>query len=539
MARLRDAKGSRARWGMLPWFVASTFVVFGLMAAWSVSMPLYSGPDEPSQVIHAAALVRGQLIGTPDAGYQSPSSTVTVPGTFGNGAELMLCYLWHPTVPASCAAHVRLSAHPGRFSTYSGRYPPLYYAIDGLPTLAIDSTSAVIWMRLLGALLCSILIGLALASIAVWSRSPILPTGFLCALTPAAIYMGAMVNPNGLEIAAAICLWCAGLILALEHADDPPRGLIVVLAASGCVLTLTRALSPLWTILALGAVVLLAGPRVVWRHLRTRRDVRWAAVALFACGVFAVTWILVAHSLWVLPAGPPVSPRASDSQIVSQAFGQTWTWLHQMVGVLGWLDTTLPVWTYWAWGISTVALVLLSFGTGRIRTTAVLIALLALTLLLPVCVELVNARTVDLPWQGRYTLPLAVGIVLLAAASASVARARTRLWNIASRVLMVLLAVGGLLAFYETLRRYSVGSAGRLLFLNGPWHPVEGDALAVVWYGVAIALLVGLLWMLPAWDWHRTRTPLEQVGHAVDAARLNVAGDMPVPSGHGSEHAHL
>ena len=113
------------------------------------------------------------------------------------------------------------------------------------------------------------------------------------------------------------------------------------------------------------------------------------------------------------------------------------------------------------------------------------------------------------------------------------------LWNIASRVLMVLLAVGGLLAFYETLRRYSVGSAGRLLFLNGPWHPVEGDALAVVWYGVAIALLVGLLWMLPTRDRHRTRTPLEQVGHAVDAARLNVAGDMPVPSGHGSEHAHL
>ena len=151
---------------------------------------VYSGPDEPSQVIHAAALVRGQLIGTPDHGYQSPTTTVTVPGTFGNGADLMLCYLWLPTVPASCAAHVKLSEHPGRFSTYSGRYPPLYYAIDGLPTLAIDSTLAVIWMRLLGAFLCSVLLGLALMSIAVWSRSPILPTGFLCALTPAAIYMG-------------------------------------------------------------------------------------------------------------------------------------------------------------------------------------------------------------------------------------------------------------------------------------------------------------------------------------------------------------
>jgi hypothetical protein len=485
--------------------VLSFFIFFALISAWSVSVPLYSGPDETSQVIHAAALVRGQLIGTPTSGYHNPSTIVTVPGTFGNGAQLMRCYTFPPGAPASCAAHVKLSDRPAAFSTYNGRYPPLYYAIDGLPTLVTDSTSAVFWMRLLGALMCSILLGLAVMSMAVWSRSPLLPAGFMCSLTPAVIYTGAVVNPNGLEIAAAICFWCSGLILALEHANNPPRGLVVVFAASGCVLTLTRPLSPLWTLLALSAVVILARPRTVWLHFKARRDVRWATAAILTSGVFAVIWVLAAHSLWVIPTGPHVSPNASDSQIVSQAFGQTWTWLHQMVGVMGWLVAPLPVWTYWTWGIATVALVLLSLRTGRIRTTTVLVALVLLTLLLPVFVELVNARTIDLPWQGRYTLPLAVGIVLLAAASAAVEGARTRHWIFASRVLMVLVAVGGVLGYLETLRRYAVGSNGPLLFLNGLWHPVEGNALAVLWYVVATALLVGMLWMLSERNWRHAR----------------------------------
>ena len=119
--------------------------------------------------------------------------------------------------------------------TYSGRYPPLYYAVVGLPTLVVHSTDAVFLMRLLGALLCAVLLGLAYMVLATWSQNRILAAGFLCALTPAAVYLGSVVNPNGLEIAAAICLWCSGLVLALEHRDDPPRALVVVLTVSACV----------------------------------------------------------------------------------------------------------------------------------------------------------------------------------------------------------------------------------------------------------------------------------------------------------------
>ena len=477
-------------------FALGTLVIFSLMAAWSLSMPLYSGPDETSQVVHAAALVRGQLIGTPVAGYENPFTTVTVPGTFGNGLELMQCYMFRPNVPASCAAHVELSAKPMRSSTYSGRYPPLYYAVVGLPTLLTDSVWAVTGMRLLGALMCSVLLGLAYMAMTVWSRARMLPVGFLCALTPAAVYMGAMVNPNGLEIAAAICLWCAGMILALEHPQDPPRGLVVVVAASGCVLTLTRGLSPLWTFLALTAVVLLVGPRAAWRLLRSRRDMQLAATALLTSGIIATVWILLAHSLWLAPAGPVVLPHASEAHIISQAFGQTWTWLHQMVGILGWLDTPLPVWTYWAWGLASVTLVVVGLWSGRFRTSGVLLIIVLLSFLLPVGIELVNARTIDLAWQGRYTLPLAVGIPLLAAASAGLRAAHDQFRLHVAQILLALLGLAGVLGYLEALRRYAVGASGPVDFLHSGWRPAEGNVLAICWYLAATMLLLAMLWRL-------------------------------------------
>jgi hypothetical protein len=482
---------------MLVSFTLGTLVIFGLMSAWSVSMPVYSGPDEASQVTHAAALVRGQLIGALPSGWENPFSIVSVPGTLGNGLVLMHCYKDEPNVPASCAAGVKLSSNPTNSLTYSGRYPPLYYAVTGLPTLVVDSTLAVIWMRLVGALMCSVLLGLAYMAMTVWSRSRILPAGFLCALTPAAIYMGAMVNPNGLEIAAAICLWCAGLILALEHARNPPRGLVVLLAASGCVLTFTRGLSPLWSLLALVAVVVIMGTEKTWRLLTSRRDVQWAALVLVASEILAAIWILVAHSLWLLPNGPQVPANATELQVISQAFGQTWIWLRQMVGVLGWLDTSLPVWTYGAWAVATITLVAIGLRTGQRRTSVVLIGIMSLSFILPAVLELHNARIVHLVWQGRYTLPLAVGIPLLAAASAGIRAGRNdRLRVNITRILLVLLGLAGMLGYFEALRRYAVGASGPIDFLHGPWHPLEGNALAILWYLAATAMLLGMLWHL-------------------------------------------
>jgi len=489
--------GPSSRPKMLSSFVLGTLAIFIVMAAWSVSMPLYSGPDEASHVIHAAALDRGQIIGTPVAGHENPYTVVTVPGTFGHGSYLMRCYKFRSTVPASCSEATKLSAEPIRASTYTGRYPPLYYAVVGLPTLASTSQWVVIWMRLLGALMCSALLGLALMAITVWSRARILPAGFLCALTPAAIYMGAMVNPNGLEIAAAICFWSAGIILALEHADDPPHGLVVVAAVSGCVLTLCRGLSPLWTILALAAFVLLMGRRRAWTLLKDRRDVQWSAAALLVSGIVATMWILLAHTLWAVPVGKPDSlAQTPELHIVSQALKQTKTWLREMVGVMGWLDTRLPIWTYVAWGLASLALIVVGVWLGRLRASIVLALIGLVALFGPVVLELNDARTVNLIWEGRYSLPLAVGVPLLAAASVGARAIYQRLQLNLARVVLVLLGVGGVLGYLQTLRRYAVGAGGPVDFLHGSWQPIEGNAVAILWYVAATILLVGMLWRL-------------------------------------------
>lgn len=487
-----------SRHQMLSSFALGTLAIFLLMAAWSVSMPLYSGPDEASHVIHAAALDRGQLIGTPVPGNQDPYSIVTVPGTFGHGAYLMRCYKFRSSVPASCGEATKLSAAPIRAQTYTGRYPPLYYAVVGLPTLVSTSQWVVIFMRLLGALMCSVLLGLAFMAISIWSRARLLPAAFLCALTPMAIYMGAMVNPSGLEIAAAICLWCSGILLALEHADDPPRGLIVVLAVSACILTLCRGLSPLWTVLTLIAVAFLMGPRKLGGLFTSRRDVQWSAAALLVCGVFATLWIVLAHSLWAVPVGTPDSlAKTPELHIVSQAVKQTKTWLREMVGVMGWLDTRLLIWTYLAWGAALLALIVIGLWLGRRRASIILVLIGLVSLFLPVVIELHNARTDNLIWQGRYSLPLAVGVPLLAAVSvAGGRRVYEHLQLNLSRVLLVILGVGGLLAYLQTLRRYAVGAGGSVDFLHGSWRPIEGNAVAILWYVAATALLVGTLWRL-------------------------------------------
>ncbi len=489
------------------------------MAVWAITMPLYSGPDEPSQAAHAAALVRGQLFGTPVRNFRFPGADVTVPGTLGNGTDDISCYWYHPAIPASCAAGVRLTSRPVAALTYSSRYPPLYYAATGLVTLVDQSSSTLIYMRLVGALMCSVLLGLAYMALAVWSANRVLPVGFLCALTPMAVYLGGVLNPSGLEIAAAICLWASGVVLMLEHAEDPPPGLVLVVAASAVVLTCTRGLSPLFALLSIVALAALVGQQTVARLFRSRRDVRWGALALIVVAVVTVAWVLYAHSLSLLPAGSRVSPSASDLSIVGQAFGQTRIWLEQMVGVLGWGDASMPSWTYRVWGLVLVLLVLLALRSRHRQGLLVLGWLIGLSLLLPVAISLVDARSIGIVWTGRYTLPLAVGVPVLAAALGGAGANAPPVWL--RRTLLLALAAASLLGYLETLRRYAVGIHGPYDFLGGPWRPIEGWPLALTWYVAASGLLVTLLWRLTASPTHRpsgTAMPWESVPQATAIA---------------------
>jgi hypothetical protein len=474
----------------------ATALAFAVMAAWSVAMPRFSGPDEPSQVIHAAAVVRGQFVGTPLGGAEDAYTDVRIPAALANGIVLVKCYHWKPTVSASCAHEPPTLVRTVNAGTYSGRYPPLYYAIVGLPTLVVTSPTAILLMRLVSSLISAVFLGLAVMAVGVWSRSRLLAIGVLLALTPMTFYLAAMVNPNGLEICAALCLWVTGLVLVRERIEDPPRGLVAVMTTSAAVLTLSRGVSPVWTFVILVLLATLCGPSLLLTLLRRRRDVQVGLGIVAVCGVLAIIWVVGEHALDLVPAGPTVHAGAPVSAILLKGLGQTESWLQQMVGIFGSLDTSSPLVTYLGWWVAIGAVVLIALGSARRREGTVLVLLIVLFLLLPVLMEYPKATSLGLVWQGRYTLPLAVGIPLLGTAIIGQPGMPARLMARVSGLLAILLPAAGLLAFVEALRRYSVGTGGPIVPWSGGWQPPGGSLLAMVWYAVAIVSFAALLWRI-------------------------------------------
>jgi len=101
----------------------------------------------------------------------------------------------------------------------------------------------------------------------------------------------------------------------------------------------------------------------------------------------------------------------------------------------------------------------------------------------PVTLEARSISEVGYFWQGRYTLPLAVGLPLLAAASS-----RTRAGRWATPVLLGVLAVCHLVSFVVALGRYTVGKGQGLGLLGGDWAPPLPALVLVVAFGLTLAL---------------------------------------------------
>ena len=81
-------------------------ILFGLMLCWTLATPIFGVPDEPTQVIKAAAVARGELVGGPASG---PYTAVQVPaGIIGSHYS---CFVYQRSVPASCQPPLAQSSH--------------------------------------------------------------------------------------------------------------------------------------------------------------------------------------------------------------------------------------------------------------------------------------------------------------------------------------------------------------------------------------------------------------------------------------------
>lgn len=486
------------------------WLVFGLLWAvlsvgagvWGLATPLMGSPDEQSHAVKAAAVVRGEL-----TGYEDPKrdpriapgrpTLVLLPETYSFLDTLPRCHAFRDTVTANCRP--ALDGDPdrtARAATFAGRYPPLYYSLVGWPSLVSADESGLYAMRALSGIVASAFLAGGLLLLVGTPQPRLALLGAGVALTPMALSLTGVINPSALEISCAFCAWSALLAAVLHPDPDLLRTRLLWATVSLAVMVNLRASAPLFGLLLVLVVVAVA-PWPVLRDV-VRRPVAWVAGAVgVVAGSLAAAWVLLVGTL----EGPVGRyPELARPYVAArEATGRSLEYLRQMVGVFGWLDAPAPGLTFAIWfsAIGTMLVVGLAVA-GRLRPRLVLLAFAVALFALPIGLQLPGSGDAGLIWQGRYLLPLAIGLPLLCGLVA--AREQPDLLRAVrlDRVVVPALVVAHVGALYWMLRRYAVGADGALLLDAPEWQPPLGIWPLLVLHLLALLATVLLLRALSA-----------------------------------------
>lgn len=198
------------------------FAAFALLAvAWSLAMPADGTTDERQHLERAYGAVTGHLLAPrgidplvhrPGAAFEVPKSLLP--------PNALCVYFPNYHQDQSWVARSASCQHPApatpalvRVVSWVGRYNPLYYLAVGGPLRLWPTMHGIVASRVLAALLASAFAATA-AMVAIRTRRPLLLAALLTVLTPTTIALNSTVNPNGVEISAALLLWVCSVDLA-------------------------------------------------------------------------------------------------------------------------------------------------------------------------------------------------------------------------------------------------------------------------------------------------------------------------------------
>lgn len=469
-------------------FGAAWLLLFLLSGAWAMATPVSGAPDEPSHLIKAASVVRGQLVGEPsDIGH-----VVQVPRWVA-ATEGKPCFAHDPEESAACTGPPR--GDPAAIidgATTAGLYNPLYYAVVGWPSLVAQDESGIYAMRLVSAAVGAAFLALGVALVSRWRRPGLPLLAVAGVITPMVLFLGGTVNPNSLEIAGVFAAFVAMLDIVLHPTANRlgPRAAILLVSAAAAVNT--RGLSPLWVAVALLTPLVLTTPQQLGALLR-RTPIRVAIAGVAVSTAVALVWIRVSGSLAAgidSPSESIVFERVGESPLSGflTTLEQTFSLGQGMIGVFGWLDTFAPDIVYFSWSVAVGGSVLATIVLLRGRRLALVLVLLACVIVLPAIIQAVYITNGGFIWQGRYTLPAFVCLIIAIGALLA-DRPQQPGGPTMRRLALVGLAVWALAHVYSfvfTLKRFGVGidrTWGDLL-RRPEWAPPGG---ILIWPSVLLA----------------------------------------------------
>ncbi len=454
-----------------------------LQTAWIVSVPPFAAHDEFDHAYRALSVARGHWDSTGQQAVHGRGDLVVVPRTLVDAVS-SLCDTYRYTGHDNCHPVSDVGDGMVTVASAAARYEPVFYALIGMPAAWFSGASSLYAMRTVAALMCAAFISLAGVCLARWSRTGWPFFAAVVAFTPVLAYSTMVAAPNGLEMAAGLALWCAllGLTGPLDSATDERR-LLWAAVLPAAVLGGVRQLGPLWLLLTLSAVAMLAGASRVKALLRRHRAPAFTLLAVSAVCVAAnVAWIRHARSTAIAAnpqSGSPVAEAMVDSVL----------WVFQSIAAFPVYPATalpapLPIYL----GYLTLAAILIVLGlrnaVPRLRWT--IGTVLAITLLLPFTLTVLTYEEDGAFWQGRYLLPYSVGAFLLLGVALDRSKSAPRLTPafLAPALCFVLVAqTVSVWHVWANQRRYSPLS-------GDPSWPIPPGWVVILLATVGICLLV-------------------------------------------------
>lgn len=443
------------------WITFGTLTLF--ISLWAIGAPYFSGPDEAMHVTRAWSVAHGDVLGeNPNFGGVR---IVHVPMWLTTARTDPACFKLDPQIPAGC--HSITSDSSDATTETNGAQIPTFYIPTGLPFLVATGGPGLLLARIVGGAISAAFLASALLTARRSAARRWLVPAMAIAVPPMLLYISAVTNPSGMEIAAAVSLWLAAIVLATERAIEPRLVVRLVVAVAGVMLA--RQSGPFWVVVVLVFAAVMAGRSRIGELARSRA--MWlAAGATVVLGIVWAGWTLTAHP-FLLEANPN-GIDAPAREVLAAQVGRMWALTQEAVGVFGWLDTRAPFLTYLVWVSAVVLLVALCAMCARRRTAYLPIVLLVVALAVQTYSEFRAVAALGFFWQGRYTLPMLVGVPLLAGCGIGGSARAPFVAARAVRMGATAIGVALFLAYFQFLRRYAVGAANSLAFWANPsWTP--------------------------------------------------------------------
>jgi len=477
--------GAKHDFGFLRIFLA----ILVLIMVWSTMLPLFAGPDEHSNFIKSAAVIRGELVGqnvpaSPEMFYWTTS--VDIDPRFSTALAGPACFIFVSEKPACDVPVGSIAIVSDPPWTQMGRYPPIVFLVSGVGTLFGPRDLSAFASRYVVGLLCALFLAVSIHGLRRRARTVV---GVLITITPGVIFISAVNNTSGVEICSAVLLWT--LLPDLLAGEKMSRLEQIVIGAAGVFLIGARPLGFVSYGIVLTLIVCATWSRKI--NLRSLLERRWLLSTQIISIVFSIWWFVWIYSFQTSPSYVRDIPGLPRGQLIIEILSHLPEVFKQSYGNFGWLDTPTPSSAmYLAFAMAFVVVGLqgkkVSQGTRFIALATVVSAILFGFLIDFQMYSFVRGFGL----QGRHIVPLLVGVPIVL--FARVDWRTSREYWVASVWAILMIWCGA-----AALRRYSVGikPGNHFELLTNPvWTPRIGILPSLVMLAIA-ASAVALVCVQP------------------------------------------